>query len=527
MKEDYRHNDAWWQRVTHAYGGKPADTGIYLKMLEIFCDTGEIAGRGVVWPEDEPWREYDDPMLKYLTALMSDPEIKAKVLSSRFCAKIFFTTVGRFVVDCIHHQAFLSQSQRVEAASMAEVEDMSTKTPEERRAWQKLIAQIGEKHHDDGFDAEFFKRMFSGDAGRPEVDKLLDDWGKAISEHLRRSEEAHVAKRGGSLKQNLSTMLRNADNMRQREGVSDEQAVQAWRMMDGQWSESEFIRRMSIVHIQDRYPQLEEVVSRMGRTADAMGKDRLTVAEGQTMQISHSSGSDITGITIGADLGSLLPVELAMYADKELEDVFYYRYTRHRLQTFDYKSHMTKPSRRLSFHHARRLGPMIVCVDTSASMYGPPQRIIKSLLSLLEDKAEKLRRDCYLIDFSVGIKTIDLRLRMKQQLYQSIGLTQDEAQFDKGHIPFIGGGTDARNMMDATFQLLESSEGYINADVLWISDFLIPLPEQAVLDKMKDYRRTGTRFYGLCIRPAGEKGSQWSSLFDKIYTVEYRMIRRY
>lgn len=221
MYTDYKHDDAWWQRVTHAYGGKPTDTSIFLKKLEIFCDTGEIAGRGVAWPEDEPWREYDDPLLKYLTHLMSDPEIKAKVLSSRLCAKVFLTTVGRFVVDCVHHQAFLSQSQRVEANQMAEVEDMSNKSPLEKDAWQKLIAQIGEKHQDDGFDTSFFKRMFNEDTGKEQVDKLLDDWANSVSEHLRKSKEEHVSARGENLRHSMLLMLRNAENMKKRENISD------------------------------------------------------------------------------------------------------------------------------------------------------------------------------------------------------------------------------------------------------------------------------------------------------------------
>lgn len=527
MAIDFNHDDFWWQRVTHAYGGNPADIAIYLKMLNIFCETGAIAGRGVAWSEDEPWREYDDPMLKYLTQLMSDPEIKVKVLSSRLSANVFMATVGRFIVDCIHYQAFLSQSQHVEAGQMSACEDMGTNTPDERRAWQKLITQIGEKHEDDGFDTLFFRRMFQGEVGKQQVDKLLDDWANAISEHLRKKEEEYVSSRGETLMKNIAAVLGNAEKAVNRENVSDEQAVQAWRLMNGQWTESEFLRNLNTVRLQNRYPQLKQLADRMGRTADSMGHDRLTVAEGQLMKISHSSGSDITGITTGADLDSLLPTELAMYADSQLEDIFYYRYTRHRLQTFDYKSRMTKPSRRLSFQHARRLGPMIVCIDTSASMFGPPQRIIKSMLSLLEEMAERLKRDCYLIDFSVGVKAIDLRLRMKRQFYKSIGLKKDEAQFDKGQIPFIGGGTDAHNMLEATFQLLESNVNYVNADVLWISDFLIPLPERSFLSKIKDYRRMDTRFYGLSIRPTGENGNQWAPMFDNIYNVEYRIVRRY
>lgn len=519
---DYKHSDFWWKRITHNYGGKPFETAIYLKMLDIFCETGEIAGRGVAWPEDEPWREYDDPLLKYLTALMSDPEIKVQVLGNKLCAKVFKTSVGRFIVDCIHHQAFLSQCQRVEASQMAEVEDM-TKT---QSSWQKLITQIGERHKKDGFDTEFFKHMFSKPVSNEQKEKFLDDWGKAISESLRQSEEKHVNSVGSSLKANIPRLLENARSAMSKDDITDEQAVQAWQMMDGHWSESEFLKQMNVVRMQDRCPQLNEVVNKMGRVADSNGKDRLTVSSGQKMKISHSSGSDITGISIGSDLSSLLPMELAMYSDKDMEDIFYYRYTRNRLQTFDYKSKMSKPSRKLSFQHARRVGPMIVCVDTSASMFGPPQRIIKLQLSLLEEDAERLNRDCFLIDFSVGIKTIDLRQRMKQKFYKSIGLQNDEAQFDRGHIPFIGGGTNAKNMIEATFQLLDSGD-YVNADVLWISDFLIPLSSRPDLDKIKEYRKTGTRFYGLCIRPKGEKGSDWTPVFDKIYDIEYRIIRKY
>jgi len=527
---DFKHDDTYWQRVTHAYGGKPASMAMYLKMLEIFCESGEIAGRGVAWPEDEPWREYEDPLLQYLTHLMSDPEIQCQVLSNRMCAKVFFTNVGRFIVDCIHHQAFLSQTCHAETTHMKQVADMSTKLPDERRSWQKLVSQINEKHQTDGFDGEYFLKMFGEgrQPGESGVKKLIDDWGKAISENLRLKEQKYIQGQGKTQQVNLKKLIQNVGNTLNEEKVPVEQAVQAWNMMDGNWSETEFERHLNVVKLQDRYPQLHEVVMKMGRAADNGGRDRLTVSDGTAMKISHSAGSDIEGITIGNNLSSLLPIELATYADEQMEDVFYYRYTRHRLQTFDYRSKMSKPSRRLSFRTARRLGPMIVCVDTSASMYGPPQRIIQSLLSLLEETAERLRRDCYLIDFSVAVKAIDLKLRMKQQRYASLGLKHDEVTFDKGHIPFIGGGTSARGMMNATFDMLDNGgSGYMNADVLWISDFLMPLAQPAMLARMKSYRLTGTRFYGLCIRPKGDNQNRWAPYFDHIYAVEYRIVRRY
>lgn len=519
--------DFWWQHVTRQYGGKPADTAIYLKLIEHFSLTGKIAGRGEAWPEDEPWREQDDPLLRFLNALMSDDGIRSRVLSNRLCAKVFLTSVGRFVADSVHHQAFLAQSVHVEAARMAEAERRSPMAGAERQWWQELIGQIGQHHDSDGFDRDYFLRMFSGHIGPEQTDKLLYDWALAVSENLRQKEQKYVATMGEILSGNLPKLLDNAAQAMKKNAVSERKAVQSWQMMDGRWTETEFERHLNIVRMQDRYPQLQQVADRMGRVSAANGTDRLTVQQGKRAQLSHSSGSDIAGITTGSDLGSLLPIELAMYSDSDMEDIFYYRYTRHRLQTFDYRSRLTSPSRRLSFRHARRLGPMIVCIDTSASMYGPPQRIIQSLLAILEEMAERLHRDCFLIDFSVSIRTIDLRQRLRDKFYTSIGLSHDEAMFARGHLPFIGGGTDSRGMLAATFSLLQSDESYINADVLWISDFLIPLPPQSELAKIKAFRSTGTRFYGLCIRPQGETATEWAPVFDHIYNVEYRIVRRY
>lgn len=250
----------------------------------------------------------------------------------------------------------------------------------------------------------------------------------------------------------------------------------------------------------------------MGRVADANGKDRLTIASGVEMKMEHSTGSDIEGITVGDDLNSLLPLELAQYSDEDMEGLFIYKYRTRRLQTFRYKSEMSKPSRKLGFTHASRKGPMIVCLDTSASMYGTPERISSTLISLLEETAEDLERDCFLIDFSVSTRAIDLMAKRKAERLKRIGITMMEsaeadavpsvgdgqAHTGRGirrqptttHLPFIGGGTSAKKMMNQMFELLDNDGlHYVNADVLWITDFLIPDPPQQALSRFRNTRR--------------------------------------
>ena len=204
-----------------------------------------------------------------------------------------------------------------------------------------------------------------------------------------------------------------------------------------------------------------------------------------------------------------MPFELAQYSDAELEGVFLRKYLTSRLQVFRYKSEISKPSRRLRSERASRRGPMIVCVDSSASMYGVPQRIEASLLSKLEETAERLNRDSFLIDFSVGIRPIELRSRRKKRSMERMGLRQEDAEnFEKGYFPFLGGGT-------------------MNADVLWITDFLIPRTTEDLMKRFKDYQATGTKFYGFKITQMGQGESNWDKYFDKIYEVHYKQPRRY
>lgn len=525
---DFEHQSDYWD--WHLHGRGTMGVRQYLKMIEIFVDTGEVAGRGVVWPEDAPWLEYSDPLVQYLTRLMADPQIKAHVLGSRLCGKIFYATVGRFVVAAKHEGEFFAQRQWTERNRMQQALQWSACKRSDTEAWQKLIAQIGSDHPDGEFDSEFYQSAFA--SGKASDDtlwaKMARDWAQAIDRRCNQAVEQYVHNHGAAQSETLAGMLRSASSHIAGSGVDENRAVQAWQEMNGRWSESEFQRRMTVVKLQDRYPQLEQMVNIMGRVPNSGGSVRLSAAAGRGMKITHSAGSDIDGITTGSDLNSLLPIEMAQCIDDDTENAFLYRYVRRQLQTFRYKSNVASPSRRLSPEHASRKGPMIVCVDTSASMHGVPQRIIKCLLGIIEDVAERQRRDCFLIDFSVSVRAIDLMLRRRQRQYESIGLSPQEYAFAKGHLPFIGGGTDAKGMMELTFKLLGSEGGqYVNADVLWVSDFLINKPAEPLLRQMRQARQQGTRFYGLRIVPEGTPPSEWEGHFDRLSDVAYHVVRRF
>lgn len=509
-----------------------AESQRYLKMLNDFCKTGQIL---VPDPEGNvmPWNKQEDPLEDYLLHLLHDEKFGKQVVNSQLRAKVFYDAVGKFVVECVHHQRFQRQRAWTERHRAESVLDWSVLKRMAEDVWKPLVDEIDKEHHADGFDYDFFLRLLKEDGATQDEnwDRLVRDWKQCIEKQVTRKVNDFLSMRRNDFEAGLHRTMEQVTRHVKTQGISEQRAIQAWELMSGGWTETEFERRLNEMKIQDRYPEIKEVVAKMGRVADVNGKDRLTIASGLSMKMEHSAGSDIEGITVGDDLNSLLPLELAQYSDEDMEGLFIYKYRTRRLQTFRYKSEMAKPSRKLGFTHASRKGPMIVCVDTSASMYGTPERISSTIIALLEQTAENLERDCFLIDFSVNIHAIDLIERRREKRLRN--LTTDsspiERKVDRSSLPFIGGGTSAKKMMTAMFDLLDNDGlHYVNADVLWITDFMIPDPAPSLLRQLTVYKETGTRFYGVrIIRSEDKDATLWERYFNKIYTIHYRPVRRY
>ncbi len=498
----------------------------YLYYIRRFVEIGDVVEIEKDVAVGYAWNLYDDPILIYLNKLMNDPVVKATVLSSKLAGQVFYESVGRFVAECLHTENFINQrffTERKEAGKLLEWSMQKKKDN-----WQTQLAAIDEKHHDDGFDIDYMKKQFSYDGWKKQEnwESLQREWVAAIDERIRKEVDKKIEAREHGSGSGFNKIFERIGERIRSMGMTETEALQAWNMMDGQWIESEFEKKLNIVKIQNKYPQIGEVARMMGRIPDEDGNDRLIVQTGFKHKLDHSSGSDIEGVTVGRELNALMPAELAQYSDADLESLFLRKWVTNRLQVFRYKSEMTKPARKLRSENALRHGPMIICVDSSASMYGVPHKIEASLLSKLEQTAEQLKRDCFLIDFSVNIRPIELRSRRKKKALERMGIRpEDNENFKKGYFPFLNSGTDAQKMLNMVFALLDNgNDCYMNADVLWITDFLIPRTTDELMRRFKEYQKTGTRFYGFKI---GEGQSNWDQYFDRIFVINYRPTRMY
>lgn len=289
--------------------------------------------------------------------------------------------------------------------------------------------------------------------------------------------------------------------------VSDDEFEQCWALMGGIWNVLEFERIRAIVRLQREYPEVLDMAKVLGRIADDEGGERVPLGGGNTMSVEHSAPSDIEGVTTGNDISSMLPSEMAQMVDDDLNGLFVYKFATRNLQNFRYKSAVMHPSHKLQLHKARQKGPMVVCLDTSGSMSGAPERIAHALIVKLLQLALRQDRDFLLIAFSYMAKAFEVR--------------QNRARLLDFFRKSSNGDTDVTDMLNMCLDTLMSKPEYMSADVCVVSDYKMPLADEGLLKKVLGLRDSGTRFYGLQI---GETSvTDWPKYFDRIWKLDYKM----
>ena len=142
---------------------------MYLPYIKQFVEIGDVVEIEKDVAVDWNWKMYDDPILRYLHRLMSDPLIQAIVLSNKLAGQLFYETTGRFVAECLHAEEFANQRSTSERTQAGKLQEWSMQRRKE--GWQSLIQEIDEKHREDGFDIDYLKKKFRNNGW-----KLPENW---------------------------------------------------------------------------------------------------------------------------------------------------------------------------------------------------------------------------------------------------------------------------------------------------------------------------------------------------------------
>ncbi len=231
--------------------------------------------------------------------------------------------------------------------------------------------------------------------------------------------------------------------------------------------------------LEDRFltnvpPSLIRLAKLLGRSGDSIMSS--------AGSFSTATKSDIGGITVGNDLSSLLPTELALLSEPATQSVFYKNYATRRLQVFASTSHETKGKK-------HRDGPVIICMDTSGSMKGEPVLVAKALTMAICIIAQRNHRPVLVVRYSEGHELFRLHNIGEQK--------KDVLEF----LSVVGmGGNNEDELFRWLFtDIMPNERDYDAADVLCISDFgWTPVREES-MELIENEKRKGMVFYGLNI----------------------------
>ena len=218
---------------------------------------------------------------------------------------------------------------------------------------------------------------------------------------------------------------------------------------------------------------------------------------------------EIAGLRLSDSLLDALPSELALYNNPSTRQIFKMKYAQKQLLSYSYTRNIEYKKTHEELEEVEvgetieHKGPMIICVDTSGSMHGTPERVAKTVAFALAQKSLEEERGCYLISFSTGIETMDL------SSFNSIDGITSLVKFLRMS---FNGGTDANPALNHSVKLLEEKE-WKNADVLMISDFVMGTLDSELEEKIKAQQKKKCRFFSLAVTSGGNNAV--ISTFDK------------
>ncbi len=223
---------------------------------------------------------------------------------------------------------------------------------------------------------------------------------------------------------------------------------------------------------------------------------------------------EINGLRYSNDISAVLPAELAMMKNPAAKKLFQLKFAQKQLLSFDYQNDKAEnkeehESEEVDVAKKDQKGPVIICVDTSGSMSGTPENIAKTVTFALSKIAMEEERKCYLISFSTGIETLDM-----SDFKSGDALTRI-VQFLRMS---FNGGTDASPALNHAVQMLQK-DGYKNADVLMISDFVMGTLPDKLVKSIEEEKKKNTDFYSLVIGSSGNHGTIACFNYNWIYDV--------
>lgn len=398
------------------------------------------------------------------------------------------------------------------------------------RSWNFLIQKVSSFYPKEEIDPSFHAKKFKeliGERGFEDLDEarrsdiervfhdLLAQWDARLQAKILNFQMRKLREEKEGFKEKLEAKVQEFQKLTSLVKPFTDHISKYWDMSRALWEDS-------TLDLVERYDALLAEEEELKKLAELLG--RLRQAEIETDEETYEKivsykewvkdptlRSEIVGVENGNDLNQILPGEVALFG-AETEWQFLKRFAEEQLQINQFEDKRLVNSSKVYSETYQKIkkkekGPFIVCVDTSGSMEGEPERIAKVLCFGILKMAAADQRQAFLINFSSGIHTLDL--------YNLVDSIDEVAAFLQKS---FHGGTDISLALSEALQQLETHR-YRDADVLVISDFIMYRISDDLQEAMeKQQHNNGTQFHSLVI--TDQANEEVISAFDNVWSYD-------
>lgn len=395
------------------------------------------------------------------------------------------------------------------------------------RSWTFLIQKVSsyypKEEIDPSFHQEKFKKLIGSsdyealeESRKEDIERVLNDllaqWDARLQAKILNFQMRKLKQEKEDFKEKLEAKVQEFQKLTSLVKPFTDHISKYWDMSRALWEDS-------TLDLVERYDALLQDEEELSRLAELLG--RLRKAEIETDEETYEKvvtykewvkdpyqRSEIVGVESGNDLNQILPSEVALFSD-ETEWQFLKRFAEEQLQLNRFEDRRLVNSTKVFSETYQKIkkkekGPFIVCVDTSGSMEGEPERIAKVLCFGILKMAAADHRQAFLINFSSGIHTVDL--------FNLVDSIDEVAAFLQKS---FHGGTDISLALSEALKQLETHR-YRDADVLVISDFIMYRISDDLQQAMeKQQHNNGTQFHSLII--TDQANEEVISAFDNVW----------
>lgn len=310
-----------------------------------------------------------------------------------------------------------------------------------------------------------------------------------------------------------------AENWRDTDEIVKGMAIRlgrGWDLSQGILTSDGWQAFVKLRHWIKNHPQLIAIVDNLGRDYQTKGDGRVEevyqTEESDTRQempvpfdvICSESPMSTQGVSRGDDIARMLPQEAAYLGHPKLHMLWHARRAEKALLSYQVEGVLSehqpelievaekKQKKRRKSEQKR--GPVMVCIDTSASMQGEPEQLAKAISLEVVRLANEQQRECLMFAFSGPGQFLEERLAFSKSGLKTIIRFLQQS---------FHGGTDIREPILHALKRIDQKQ-WKKADMLLVSDGRFPIPGEIVARIDRERREEGLRIQGISV-------GRWSS----------------